>query len=105
MAGNTIVFSTKLGASAERLGIVRVTENRDEEREQLAEARLLCKQHLCPHLLFPSHSFDLDKLGRVVNEREDRAHTLVANGENCQQVEPGNSAASIQVRGVGGDRL
>ena len=29
-----------------------------------------------------------------MNEREDRAHTLVDNGESCQQVEPGNSAAS-----------
>ena len=29
-----------------------------------------------------------------MNEREDRAHTLVDKGESCQQVEPGNSAAS-----------
>ena len=57
MAANTIVSSTTLGTSAERLGIVRVTENKIEERGRLAGARLLCKQYLCPHLLFPSHSF------------------------------------------------
>ena len=95
MAANTIVSSATLGTSAERLGVVRVTENRNEERGRLEGARLLllCKQHL-NLLLFPSHSFALDKLGYVVNEREDRAHTLVDNGESCQQVEPGNSAAS-----------
>ena len=86
MAGNTIASSTTLGISAERLGVVRVTEYGGEERGRLAGARLLllCKQHLCPHLLFPSQSFALDKLGHVVNEREDRAHTLVDNGECCQ---------------------
>ena len=96
MAGNTIASSTTLGISAERLGVVRVTENRGEERGRLEGARLLllCKQHLCPHPLFPSHSFALDKSGHVVNEREDRVHALVDNGECCQQVEPGNSAAS-----------
>ena len=29
-----------------------------------------------------------------MNEREDRAHTLVDKGESCRQVEAGNSAAS-----------
>lgn len=44
-----------------------------------------------PRLLFQSHSFALDKLGNVVNEREDFAHTPIDNGESCQQVEDGRA--------------
>ena len=47
--------------------------------------------HPCPRLLFQSHSFALDKLGNVVNEREDFAHTPIDNGESCQQVEDGRA--------------
>lgn len=36
---------------------------------------------------FNQTPFSLDKLGNVANEGENFAHTLVKNGDSCQQVE------------------